>query len=360
MIRIITLVFLLSAGINYLSLSQEKLPDALMRQIYEEIKTPYKYGLVLVPGDSGKMTDCPSVFRFRNSWYMTYLVFDGKGYETWLAQSNNLLDWKTLGRIMPFTENSWDASQKAGYIALQDYTWGGSYKLRRYKGKYWMSYLGGASTGYEAGVLGIGMAFTKKPALPVAWERLENPVISANDDDARWYDHLTIFKSSVIHDRQKTTGYPFVMFYNAKGGDKKGGKATAERIAMAVSGDMVHWERYGSAPVIDHGTGISGDAFLTRIDDVWVMFYFGAFWRPGAFDRFACSRDLVNWTPWTGEDLISPSEDYDSRYAHKPFVIKNDGVIYHYYCAVDEHGNRGIAVATSKNLGKSKLRFPVK
>ena len=88
-----------------------------------------------------------------------------------------------------------------------------------------------------------------------------------------------------------------------------------------------------------------------------VLFYFGAFWKPGAFERFACSYDLVNWTKWTGKDLISPSEEYDSKYAHKPFVIKHDGTVYHYYCAVDEKGNRGIAVATSLDLGKSDLRF---
>ncbi len=65
-----------------------QVPDEQMQKIYEEIKTPYKYGLVMVPpGDSKKM-DCPSVFRKSGIWYMTYLVFDGRGYETWLAKSN--------------------------------------------------------------------------------------------------------------------------------------------------------------------------------------------------------------------------------------------------------------------------------
>jgi hypothetical protein len=38
-------------------------------------------------------------------------------------------------------------------------------------------------------------------------------------------------------------------------------------------------------------------------------------------------------------------------------VIKHDGVVYHFYCAVDAADNRGIAVATSKDLGTSTLRF---
>ena len=337
--------------------AQEKVSEKVMQKIYKEVKTPYKYGLVMVPENSSKMLDCPSVFRVKNSWYMTYIVFDGKGYETWLAQSSDLLNWKTLGRIMSFTENTWDANQKAGYIALQDYDWGGSYKMQKYKGKYWMSYLGGATSGYEAGTLGVGIAWSKILNKPVEWQRLDHPVISAKDNDVRWYDNITIYKSTVIWDKQKSLGFPFVMYYNAKGSNKAEGKGSAERISMAVSNDMVHWKRFGNEPVIDHETGISGDAFLTKIDDVWVMFYFGAFWKPGAFDRFACSYDLVYWTDWNGEDLISPSENYDSKYAHKPFVIKYDGVVYHFYCAVDENDNRGIAVATSADLGESKLHF---
>jgi predicted GH43/DUF377 family glycosyl hydrolase len=357
MFRVI-LLFLFFSGVTpfYLA-AQVKVADEVMQEIYGEIKTPFKYGLVLAPENSKKMVDSPSVFRFKNSWYMTYIIFDGKGYETWLAKSNDLLNWETLDKIMSFTGNTWDASQKAGYIALQDFEWGGSYEVQKYDGKYWMSYLGGATSGYEAGVLGIGMACSKKLTRPNEWQRLECPVISAKDNDVRWYDNITIYKSSVIWDKAENTGHPFVMFYNAKGSDEANNKEEAERIAMAVSDDMVNWKRLGAEPVIDHQTGISGDAFITKIGDVWVMFYFGAFWRPGAFDRFACSSDLVNWTPWTGDDLISPSESFDNRYAHKPFVIKADGIVYHFYCAVDDNGNRGIAVATSKDIGKSNLQF---
>jgi hypothetical protein len=66
---------------------------------------------------------------------------------------------------------------------------------------------------------------------------------------------------------------------------------------------------------------------------------------------------LVNWTDWNGEDLIKPSESYDEKYAHKSFVVKHNGVVYHFYCAVDNKENRGIAVATSKDLGKSNMLF---
>jgi hypothetical protein len=32
-------------------------------------------------------------------------------------------------------------------------------------------------------------------------------------------------------------------------------------------------------------------------------------------------------------------------------------VVYHFYCAVNKADQRGIAVATSKDMGKSKLSF---
>jgi predicted GH43/DUF377 family glycosyl hydrolase len=134
------------------------------------------------------------------------------------------------------------------------------------------------------------------------------------------------------------------MYYNAKGDS-----ADFESIGMAVSDNMVKWKRYGEAPVITRHKGICGDAQIAKFNDVYIMFYFGAFWKPGAFERFACSYDLVNWTDWKGEDLVKSSEDYDREYAHKPWVLKWKGVVYHFYTAVGKHG-RVIAVATSKNL----------
>ena len=142
-------------------------------------------------------------------------------------------------------------------------------------------------------------------------------------------------------------GFPFVMFYNGKV------KNGYERIGMAVSKDMAHWNRYGETPVVANGeaktNGISGDPQIVKIGDVWVMFYFGAGWQPRAFDTFACSYDLVNWTKWSGSHLVEPGEPYDKTYAHKPWVLKYNGVVYHFYCAVGNEG-RVIALATSHEL----------
>jgi predicted GH43/DUF377 family glycosyl hydrolase len=322
-------------------------PAGRMRQIYDEVKTPFKYGVILRP-DEGQMLDCPSVFRRRDAWYMMYVCMNKVGYETHLARSRDLLHWEPLGTILPFARTGWDAWQGAGFVALQDHRWGGSYELEPFDDKFWMSYVGGALQGYETDPLSIGLAWTTAPERPEPWARLaENPVLTCDQPDARPFESATLYKSHVLHDEAEQTGFPFVMFYNGK----QKGPAT-ERIGMAGSKDMVHWRRIGDGPVIDNGRGISGDPQIARIGDTWVMFYFGAFWKPDAFDTFAASTDLVHWTKWEGPHLIEPSEPWDAKYAHKPWVLKHDGVVYHFYCAVGDQG-RVIALATSRDMGKA-------
>lgn len=352
-------------SITTFSCNQEKpttVSPETMQQVYDEIKTPFKYGLVIAPEDKSKKIDCPTVFQKDGHWYMTYFIFDGRGYETWLASSKNLLDWQIQGKVMAFTDTTdWDDDQKAGYPSLQDPTWGGSYELNTFDDKYWMPYFGGSSQGYEHGLLSAGMAYTEKdPTTAHEWQRLEKPIFTATDLDVRWWENSTIYKTWVLLDESKTIGYPFVMFYNARG-DSINPKRGAERIGMCVSNDMVNWKRFGEDPVINHHKGISGDAVIQKMDDLWVMFYFGAFWPTrkdhDAFNRFACSYDLVNWTEWEGEDLIAPSEPYDNWFAHKSCVVKHKDIVYHFYCAVNRNQDRGIAVATSQDIGKSSIQF---
>ncbi|KWX81787.1 hypothetical protein AXF24_12815 [Streptococcus pneumoniae] len=70
--------------------------DDSLSQVYEAVKTPYKYGLVVAPTDNGHKIDCPTVFRHGDKWLMTYVVYngrggqDGRGYETWLSESDDL------------------------------------------------------------------------------------------------------------------------------------------------------------------------------------------------------------------------------------------------------------------------------
>jgi predicted GH43/DUF377 family glycosyl hydrolase len=339
-------------------------PPEVMNSIYEEVKTPFKYGLILVPDSNKYKMDCPTIFRMDDKWIMTYIVFDGRGYETWLAESQNLIEWGIQGKIMSFSDTTdWDTNQKAGYPSLIDYVWEKDPLINKFDNKYWMSYFGGDSRGYEKGLLSIGIAYTNEsPASLHEWQRLPQPVMTSKDEDARWWDNSTMYKNVIIKDDLKLTGHPFVMYYNARGDSINPGRG-AERIAMAVSDDMVSWTRLGDEPLLNHHKGITGDAVIQKIGDVYVMFYFRAYWPDGqtvVYNSFACSYNLVNWTQWDGPHLIEPSEEYDALFAHKAYVIKHDGIVYHFYNAVDMLGNRGIALATSKDIGKSTLEFKSK
>ena len=326
--------------------------DNTLRKIYDEVKTPFKYGVVLKGAGPGELVDCPSVFRNGRHWYMMYVAITNKvGYQTFLARSDDLLHWEKLGVILPFRRIGWDAWQADGGIALADYHWNGTHELEMFDGKYWLSYIGGAKMGYETDPLSLGLAWTRQPAWPRAWHRLtENPVLTPKQPDARSFEIKTLYKSQIIHDESESLGWPFVMFYNAKY------KNGFEQIGMAVSRDMVNWSRYGTNPVVANGeakkNGISGDPQIVKIGQAWVMFYFGAGWQPHAFDTFACSYDLAHWTKWSGPNLVQPSEPYDKSYAHKPWVLKYNGVVYHFYCAVGAEG-RVIALATSVDLKPS-------
>jgi predicted GH43/DUF377 family glycosyl hydrolase len=327
------------------SLEARTVSDAEMQRVYVEVRTPFKYGIV-IPRAEGESVDCPNVFRHGGRWYMVYVAITNQvGYETRLAASDDLLQWTTLGTILPFGRDGWDKWQADGSIALVDPEWGGSCELQSFDATYWMSYFGGAKQGYETDPLSIGMAWSDTPHEPIPWQRLEeNPVLAPSDADARWFEKVTLYKSHILWDKEESLGWPFVMYYNGK----QEGKAF-ERIGMAVSKDMRRWTRYGAEPVIDNGSGISGDPQIVRMDDLWVMFYFGFLWKPGAFDTFACSYDLVHWTKWTGPNLIEASEPWDKTFAHKPWLLKREDVVYHFYCAVGNEG-RAIALATSKDL----------
>src|SRR5690554_1071604 len=315
---LVLLVFSLNG--TYL-FSRTTVPRSIMEKVYEEVKTPHKYGLVIAPGTNDEKMDCPTVFRKDGKWYMTYLRYDGKsgkdgrGYETWLAESDDLLQWKTLGRLLSYRDGKWDENQRGGYLALEDHTWGGSYELNTFDNKYWMTYIGGAERGYETGPLKIGVAYTDRdPTTAHEWQAFDKPAMSPMDEEAQWFENIIQYKSSVFWDKTGTFGKPFVMFYNA-GGINPENNVKAERIGIAYSDDMVHWERYPGNPVFSHEEGITGDAHIQKMDDLYVMFYFGAFRddrKYKAFNTFSCSYDLVNWTDWDGDDLIIPSKDYDN------------------------------------------------
>ena len=326
-------------------MEDEMIEQKRMEEVYHALQTPFKVGMILE--EEGAYMDCPCVFRTASGeWGMVYAKYEERknGYETWYAVSRDLLNWKEEKNLLAMSGKGWDAYQCAGGMALIDPEWEGTHRVASFQGKYWMSYIGGQLQGYEPDPLSIGMAYSREPEMQ-NWERLPEPILMPMDPQARKFEKATLYKSTVIEDKRGLTGYRFVMFYNAK---QEG--IWVERIGMAGSNDMICWSRIGDAPVIDNGIdqefNISGDPQLLRYDDLWVMNYFVC--REGkAFDTFACSKDLFHWTKWNGEPLIEAGEDYDKTYAHKPWILMENGRVYHFYCAVS--GNRrGLALAVSR------------
>lgn len=192
--------------------------EAEMKVVYEEMKTPVKYGMVLQ--EDGADIDCPNVIRLEDgTWRMVYARHvpgaEREGYETWIARSRNLLHWEPEGRILAQKDSGWDCLQADGGLCLLNPQWEGAQDVQRYEGKYWMTYIGGNLPGYEPDPLHMGLAWSSD-LLPGTWEREEKPVLRTDDQDARDFEKATLYKSTVLWDREEQLGYPFVMYYNAK------------------------------------------------------------------------------------------------------------------------------------------------
>jgi hypothetical protein len=69
---------MVGAGALFPLTALAQISQAQMQQIYDEVKTPYKYGLVVAPSDNYHKFDCPTVFQQGGKWYMTYVCYDGK------------------------------------------------------------------------------------------------------------------------------------------------------------------------------------------------------------------------------------------------------------------------------------------
>ncbi|PTX97877.1 hypothetical protein DB354_06250 [Opitutus sp. ER46] len=333
-------------------------PRERMQAVYEELKTPYKWGPVL-NGPNGTRVDNPRVFRAKDTWYMTYNHVEGSGgYEGWLATSDDLVRWTLRGRILAKGSGGWDTGSVGVYLGLQSLDVDRAYLPETFEGRYWLSYIGGRKDGFEAYPLNIGLASTDDPARVDGWRRLpENPILAVDNPDVGWWENRVQFASQLVRDPARKLGYEFLLFYNAKGR-----RDNVERIGVAGSHDLRHWQRPLRDPIVagDPDFRISGDPQLLQMGDLYVLLYFRgvpAQEEVGDHETFACSYDLVHWTPWTGTGLTRVREPWEGRSAaHKPWVFRWQGVVYHFFNythVIDKKPYGGIGLATSRFIGKS-------
>jgi len=319
------------------------------------LRTPHKHHqLVLAPSlrrgeyDSHAV-DCPFPFRHEGRYYMTHVGWDGTGYRTGLASSDDLLTWNKEGLLIDRGPAGAVTEFNVALTSiLRDNELFGSSQVRRVDGRFVGTYHAYPKPGYESGPAVIGLCHS--PDLR-QWDMGE-PVLRP-DPGCAW-EAGGLYKSWLME-----ADGTYYLFYNAK----TAASQWIEQTGVARSSDLRHWERHPGNPILPVGAAgafddrFASDPCVFRHGDRWVMFYFGLCSDGHARDGAALSADLLEWEK-TGEVLIDvgPPGSLDCRYAHKPGIIARDGRLYHFYCAVApaaearqgeiEHGEvRGISVA---------------
>jgi predicted GH43/DUF377 family glycosyl hydrolase len=297
--------------------------------------------------DKVHMTDVPTVFQLPDDikWHMTFVGYDGKGYQSFIAESDDLVRWANTRLAMGYgPEGSFDhGGVVLGAFLYDDYGIEAPRILKRHRGQYFSLY--GAyprQGGYELRPGYEGLASSEDG---LTWQRAKDePILSVHQPDCGPWEKDCIYQPWLVEHKGS-----YYNLYNAANGQ-------IEQMGLALSDDLLKWKRYAHNPVIPIGPKGSynqkfssdGKVFWDR--DHWVSFFFGV-GRDGAHIMAAFSRDLYRW-------IVDPDPIYkagghpsglDRQYAHKTSLVWNPAneMYYLFYCAVGKKG-RGIGLITSK------------
>jgi predicted GH43/DUF377 family glycosyl hydrolase len=302
-----------------------------------------------IPGfDKVRMTDCPTVFQIPGDprWHMTFIGFDGSGYQSFLATSDDLVHWTVKGLALGYgPKGRFDhGGAVLGAFLYQSYDLNAPRVLKKHQGKFWSLY--GAyprQGGYELRPGYEGVA-TSDDGL--VWRAAKDePILSVHQPDCGSWEKDCIYQPWLVEHQGK-----YYDFYNAANGG-------IEQSGIAMSDNLLDWSRYAGNPVVRVRPGgfdaeFASDPKVFRDGDHWVMLYFGV-GRGGAHIMAAFSRDLMHWT--SREEPLYRAGGHplglDEQHAHKISIVrdpKTDGY-YMFYDAVGKKG-RGIGLLTSKPL----------
>ena len=297
-----------------------------------------------------KMTDVPTVFQIKGDakWYMTFIGYDGLGYQSFIAESIDLVHWKNFRLAMGYgSPGAFDfGGVVLGAYLYESYDIKAPRYLKRINDKYFSLY--GAyprQGGYELRPGYEGLASSRDG---IEWQKAkEDPILSIHQEDCQDWEQSCIYQPWLLE-----FGDNYYNFYNAANG-------SIEQIGLATSHDLLVWDRYEGNPVIPHGLSgsyneqFSSDGKVFWDEDHWVMFFFGV-GQEGAHIMTAFSLDLIHWTTDPAPIYVAGGHPtgLDAKYAHKISLIWNpvNETFYMYYCAVDERGDRGIGLITSKPI----------
>jgi predicted GH43/DUF377 family glycosyl hydrolase len=291
--------------------------------------------------------DVPCVYQIADNpdvWYMSLIGFNGKGYNSFVVESRDLIHWTNPRLAMGFgKEGEFDHGGCVVGAYLYD-SWDvkAPRTIRKKDDTYWTLYgCYPRQGGYE---LRPGYEGVATSADGLRWIRAsDEPVLSVYQKDCKEWEKDCIYQPWLVEHEGA-----YYNFYNAAQGG-------IEKLGLALSNDFIHWVRYPFNPVVNvrpggYDSNFASDAKVFRDGDHWSMFYFG-FSKGVAHIMIAFSRDLVHWTA-DPEPLYKAGghpAGLDKQYAHKISLVFNpkNETFYMYYCATGDKG-RGIGLLTSK------------
>jgi predicted GH43/DUF377 family glycosyl hydrolase len=269
--------------------------------------------------------------------------FDGEGYQTGLASSEDLKAWKKEGVIIKRDPQRAVTRYNVAltWILRQNDVFSAG-ELKKVGGRYVGAYHAYPNAGLEEGPAVIGLATSTDLR---HWE-VEEPCLHP-EDGAPW-EHAGLYKACLFE-----ADSTYYLFYNAKNQPAQ----WHEQTGFATSKDLKTWVRFEGNPVLRNGPPgspderFASDPCVLRYGNQWAIFYYGLDGKGVARDLLALSSNLREAEKRGGYLVdVGPPGSVDSTYAHKPSVIFQDGVLYHFYCTVSKEFGRGISVATSHPL----------
>ncbi len=304
----------------------------------------------MIPGfEDVQATDVPTVYRLagEDAWYMSFIGFNGRGYQSFVAKSEDLLHWEYLGLAMGFgPEGEFDHGGRVlGAYLYESYDLKAPRLLKRHQGTYWSLY--GAyprQGGYELRPGYEGVAVSDDG---LKWRRARDGyILSVHDEDCGEWEKDCIYQPWLVEHEGL-----YYNFYNAANGN-------IEQTGLATSADLLTWRRHSGNPVVRNTPGGYDEQFCSDgkvfwDEDHWAMIYFGV-GRGGAHIMAAFSTDLRHWT-------VHPEPLYksggnpsgrDRQYAHKVSIVHEptSDTLFMFYNAVGDRG-RGIGLLTSRPVG---------
>jgi hypothetical protein len=290
--------------------------------------------------------DCPCVYQLPgkpDTWYMSFIGFNGKGYNSFVVESTDLIHWKNPQLALGFgAKGEFDfGGGVIGAFLYESWDVNAPRTLKKKDGKYWTLY--GAypkQGGYE---LRPGYEGIAESDDGIHWRRASaEPILSVFQSDRKAWEKDCIYQPWLVEHNGT-----YYNFYNAASG-------STERSGIALSTDLFHWVRYPFNPVLEvrragYDARFASDPKVFRDGDHWTMIYFGV-GKGGASIMAAFSRDLLHWTadPVPLYKFGGHPTGLDKQYAHKISLVFNpgDNTFYMYYCAV---GNKGRTIGLLKN-----------